>query len=331
MSVKGIFRILIGIIMVIVISCLLIEWFNLTLYSNQVKRLTKLSISKAMQYFGEETYKREDTHEYTNDIYGNDGSIALSGKFYDGTTTNEIYDNLYTNNYDFKEWCENYANNWYNISILYSGIKNELVTNETKKMFVEFYNDVKMTPANLGIPYIDKNTTTRIAKWNLVKVLCNGNEQNIVLDDGEPYVKYNGYNLYYNTLELTNINYKVYDLTNDGDKREFEELTNLDTNVLGLGISGESFDYFGRNVNEERNKICVLDLSYSIKIKYSGITPFRQVISFVWNNEVEGLDSIHQTRRALGTPTDTSELKGGSTNNLSTLPIQDHILYYIIN
>lgn len=329
MSVKGIFKILIGTIAIIVVSSLLVEYFNLTLYSNQVKRLTKLSVNKALQYFSQETYKREDANAMCEDILGNDGSIAVSSNFYGSIDGNTIYENLYLTNQNFKNWCSMYADNWTIAKTFYSSINNETTGDDFKRMIMQYWKDEKYTPANMGIAYVDNDVVKNIAIWNLVKVLCNGNQDNVVVNDGEPYVLYNGYKVYYNTLELTNVDYTIYDLRDDSDKEKFEKLTHLNTDNMGFS-SSDNIPFIS-NTDAERKKVCVLDLSYSVKLKYDGITPFKQIISYVWNTEVEGINGAQPRRTSLGTPLDTGTLKGGSANNISTLPVQDNIIYYIIH
>ena len=58
MSVKTIFKVLIGTIVIIVLSSLTIEMFNISTTGLQVNQISRLSAKQAATLFSQETYKQ---------------------------------------------------------------------------------------------------------------------------------------------------------------------------------------------------------------------------------------------------------------------------------
>lgn len=119
MTVKTIFRTLIGTILVMVVGSLLIEIFNISVISLQITQLSKEAAKQACELFSQESYRQLSDEDEKNvyggmysmeDIKAEDGHTYISGKFY-GTLTNDadkdakaIWAKIYKNK-DFDNFC----------------------------------------------------------------------------------------------------------------------------------------------------------------------------------------------------------------------------------
>lgn len=119
MTVKTIFRTLIGTILVMVVGSLLIEIFNISVISLQITQLSKEAAKQACELFSQESYRQLSDEDEKNvyggmysmeDIKAEDGHTYISGKFY-GTLTNDadkdakaIWAKIYKNT-DFDAFC----------------------------------------------------------------------------------------------------------------------------------------------------------------------------------------------------------------------------------
>lgn len=318
--VKTIFKVLLLTIVTIVMSSLIIEKINVDLYSAQLRSLTDLSIKQACGLFENETYAREDAgyQMNVNDVYAADGTIVASGRFYEGDTTTQIYKSLLGD--DFRDWYENTPNikgTWIDLDRLYNGLYGKGNTDELEKYIAEFYAESEITPLNTGVTYIDKKTVEKIAKWNLVKMISQGNANNIQKQGSEHYAKFNGFKVYIDSFTITDINYTVYDTTDDLEKKDFKELTGVDPDRLGLE---------GDSVN-----ICVADLKYSLAIGYAGVTPLKNAVEYLFNNRVEGLNGPGTVESNYGTlEEDITTLRSGGNSKVYSTPVSGRILYYVV-
>lgn len=115
MSVKTIFKTLIGTIVSIVIISMCIEMFNVNVSGLQIKTVCNMAAKQSAELFTQETYKGEgDVYSYTEakssnmkDIKAADGTTYISGNFYGSSrTVSAIWNNLYgVSNNTFKNVC----------------------------------------------------------------------------------------------------------------------------------------------------------------------------------------------------------------------------------
>lgn len=115
MSVKTIFKTLIGTIAAIVIISMCVELFNVNVSGLQIKTVCNMAAKQSAELFTQETYKGEgDIYSYTEakssnmkDIKAADGTTYISGNFYGSSkTVSAIWGNLYgPSNSTFKQVC----------------------------------------------------------------------------------------------------------------------------------------------------------------------------------------------------------------------------------
>lgn len=115
MSVKTIFKTLIGTIVTIVIISVCIELFNVNVSGLQIKTVCNMAAKQSAELFTQETYKGEgDVYSYTEaksanmrDIKAKDGTVYISGNFYGNSKyTSIIWSHIYgASNTTFKNVC----------------------------------------------------------------------------------------------------------------------------------------------------------------------------------------------------------------------------------
>jgi len=120
MSVKTIFKTLIGTIAIIIISSVVIEFFNVNVTSALLSQYTRLAVKQSCVLFSQETYRNSDPMTgYTGAVnqkeilaeddtvystYNNgSGSVLSMNNFYIGNNESEIWDSIYINNQEFKD------------------------------------------------------------------------------------------------------------------------------------------------------------------------------------------------------------------------------------
>jgi hypothetical protein len=124
MSVKTIFKILLGTIVIMVASSLFIELFNVNVSGMQVKQMTRMAAKQACVLFTQETYKTSTgsssgTNTTSNSLNSGgavkvsnvltcDGTTYISGNFYGTTNAQQIWNKIYTST-NFKNFCSTYA------------------------------------------------------------------------------------------------------------------------------------------------------------------------------------------------------------------------------
>lgn len=334
MGVKTIFKVLIGTLACLVAFCLIIESINATVSGNQFSTDLRKSVLTACDYYSQESFRRESGMTGTtmaNDnagVYYEDstGSIVEMvdsdgtryGDFYIGTTSNDVYNNIYGPAKD-------------------SEIALALGSDLTK--FQDYRSEgLYLTPMNLGYVYMDKDTLERIARYTLCRNLTisgysSGGTVCDMIDtwladdgDGTLYIKKGGFLVDINSFEITGIDYGKFDLSTSTGRDGFEALT-------------------GRHMNNtmgtESNIVSVANIHCDVKIKYVGISVLRQLIEMGIQG-VKGLDATEgagkttttmQTgdasgdgvTKGIGADDDRSYSSGGSASKL-----QGNITYYSI-
>lgn len=357
MSVKTIFKTLIGTIVLMVVGSLVIEMINLTVVSLQLTNMSKLACKQAAVLFSQETYKERTEGAGGGSVSMSDsvtinGTIYVDGDFYGrGRSAEEIYNSIYTSS-DFKSWMltsEVTRGHWKSIDLINRAINNpgsltlslpssatEAQMNEyVDSMLAQSYKEVLMTPLNMGVPYLDKDILQHMFQWNLAQLASDCNSNAIRLDDhGEYCIYYKGFRVYAARAEISNIDYQVFDITNDTERQDFIDLTHIDPDNLGFDDS--LINYLGGYTNDdERKRICVVALEYSIPIAYEGVTPIRNLANFAWNQEVDGLDG-NGDNQSLGRHWNdaTANLQSGGWGDVTTppgvLPVPGKLIYYVV-
>lgn len=231
-TVKTIFKVLLGTVVIIVVSMLLIEVFNLSIYGIQVNKLSRTAAYQAAAMFTQETYNSDKTDRNfvgtLDDIKGNIGSMSsshadqqyvyCSANFFNSKNvgylnitdlkaddaSDKIYKSLfYDKNSEFIKIANQSINdknspfyNYTSLKLLGVGAINngEKIPNSRVLSFnstpteiqynqdntqINTYIENKYTPANLGIPFIDKNVATNMFQYSLTKLLSGCNPDNI--------------------------------------------------------------------------------------------------------------------------------------------------------
>jgi hypothetical protein len=159
-------------------------------------------------------------------------------------------------------------------------------------------------------------------------VLSAGNPDMVITnpaDGSNPYVVYKGFRIYYNSIYVDNPSYRAYDLFNATDKKDFEKLTNIDTDryILNARI----------NENDERRYVVVASMKYKVRVGYEGITPIKRLFQWVVNT---GDDERFDTNRWQGETTlsragaRNEDFFGSGLNYDSSVGVGNKIIYYII-
>jgi hypothetical protein len=308
MKVTSIFKILIGFYVALITACLLIETCNICLYSSYINSYIRTSIRKGCEYFSSETYRDGRAVVSLPGIKNNTNTAtAVSGDVYGGTGEANVWNNLYgnINSAKWKEWTNSIKNssgsgsggvNWATMN------KNMYYLCNAESNYIgKFYKDARMTPTNLGVPFVglsgggDNASTSleNISKWVLASLLSNGNSELVHNTGTDAYVNYNGFKVYVNQLQITNKEYRVYNLTNSADQEAFRTITNMEGATLASNAQTNAGKY-GFTVA----------ITYSVPIEYEGITPFKTLFSWIrsgYDDSATNSEGVHT-----GTRTNTS-------------------------
>ena len=361
MTVKTIFKVLLGTIILMVVGSLVIEMINITTTSLQMTQISRIACRQSAVLFSQETYKDREYDSRAggtvnlDSVVASDGSTYIEGNFYgNGATPEEIYTSLYTSS-EFKEWLESAAvdkGNWKSIDLIDRALNRPDSLNVAfpsdatspgfesqmqeynDAMTAKTYRDVMMTPLNMGVPYMDHDTLEKIFKWNLAQLTSDCKADAIRQDDNGAYcVYYKGFRVYADLATITNLEYRVYDITSAADEEEFRELTSIDPDNLGYDDS--LIQYLGGYENDdERERICVVGIEFSVPIAYEGITPIRSIFDWVWDQEVVGLDGGQSRDGDYSWNDITADLNTGgftrATPEPGVLPVPMTLIYYVV-
>lgn len=350
MSVKSIFKTLIGTIVLIIVASLIVEIFNISTTSLQINQISKIAGRQASELFSQETYKTNTKNGELSgtinmsNINNSSGGLYVSGKFYNAESSRAIYNSLYTSN-EFKQWLStNEAarkGNWYNLNLLNRALNNPDSLNigygasgYDEAMTAKLYKEVMMTPLNLGIPYLDKETLSKMFRWNVAQLFSNYNSDTIRKDDsGNYYIAFKGFKIYASKATILSLDYQTFDLSKSKEKKEFKSITNIDPDNLGF-LYDKNLSSAIKRYDDERMRVAIVGINYRIPVSYEGITPIKNIFNFVWNNEVDGLNSS-TNRDAYQQWSDSLDNldSGGISGNTTTsgvLPIPGKLIYYVI-
>lgn len=313
MSVKTIFKVLIGTIVIILVSTIVLEIYNTMTVSVQLNQIMKLACRQACETFSKETYKY-GRNELSN-IYDCDNQLFISGDIYGNKSAKDIYKSLYGGN-EFKDWVQTKirigdSNTYYwdSLRLLVKGIHNDMTgLTENEKVLAETYSNMMLTPSNLGVPYLDKDIVTKLYKWGLTKILSNCDPDLIKANSrGNRYVDYKGFRVYTSDAKVSNLDYEIFDISKDNDKKRLYSLTSI--NADNIDISTEANSKY----------ICVVGVEYTVELEYKGITPLSNILRYILKIDIEG-----ENRKSL-----TSGGFSGN-NTTGTLPLPGKLVYYII-
>lgn len=327
-GVKSIFKILIGFVFVMTVGMFIVEIYNLTIASELLKSTAHTTLSRSCDYFAQESYKNGSGNAYQLVGYDNSVDTSLNGQFYFGSTE-QVYDRLYTNSGSFANYVNSFKDKFRKLKVLGKGLG---ITGDAlldgEDTIASDYRQGLVTPLNIGIAYLDRDTVNKIFKWELVAVLSAGNPDMVITnpaDGSNPYVVYKGFRIYYNSIYVDNPSYRAYDLFNATDKKDFEKLTNIDTDryILNARI----------NENDERRYVVVASMKYKVRVGYEGITPIKRLFQWVVNT---GDDERFDTNRWQGETTlsragaRNEDFFGSGLNYDSSVGVGNKIIYYII-
>lgn len=327
-GIKSIFKILIGVILFMTIGMFIVELYNITIASELLKSTAHTTLSKSCDYFAQESYKNGSGNAYQLVGYDNSVDTSLNGQFYFGSTE-QVYDRLYANSGSFANYVNSFKDKFRKLKVLGKGLG---VTGDAlldgEDTIASDYRQGLVTPLNIGIAYLDRDTVNKIFKWELVAVLSAGNPDMVITnpaDGSNPYVVYKGFRIYYNSIYVDNPSYRAYDLFNATDKKDFEKLTNIDTDryILSARI----------NENDERRYVVVASMKYKVRVGYEGITPIKRLFQWVVNT---GDDERFDTNRWQGETTlsragaRNEDFFGSGLNYDSSVGVGNKIIYYII-
>lgn len=327
-GIKSIFKILIGVILFMAIGMFIVELYNITIASELLKSTAHTTLSKSCDYFAQESYKNGSGNAYQLVGYDNSVDTSLNGQFYFGSTE-QVYDRLYTNSGSFANYVNSFKDKFRKLKVLGKGLG---ITGDAlldgEDTIASDYRQGLVTPLNIGIAYLDRDTVNKIFKWELVAVLSAGNPDMVITnpaDGSNPYVVYKGFRIYYNSIYVDNPSYRAYDLFNATDKKDFEKLTNIDTDryILNARI----------NENDERRYVVVASMKYKVRVGYEGITPIKRLFQWVVNT---GDDERFDTNRWQGETTlsragaRNEDFFGSGLNYDSSVGVGNKIIYYII-
>lgn len=361
MTVKGIFKVLLGTIIIMVVGSLALEMINITTTSLQLTQMSRIACRQAAVLFSQETYKDREYDSTAggavnmDNVIAADGATYVEGNFYGlNSTPEQIYTNLYTSS-EFKEWLNSSAvdrGNWKSIDLIDRALNhpdslnvsfptNVMASNFESQMAdyndamtAKAYKEVMMTPMNMGVPYMDHDTLQTMFQWNLAQLASDCKADAIRQDDNGAYcVYYKGFRVYADLAQITRLEYRVFDMTNSAERQDFEELTSIDGSNLGYDDS--LIDYLGGYENDdERERICVVGIEYSIPIAYEGITPIRSIFDWVWDQEAAGLDGSQSRDGDYSWNDMLANLDNGgfdrATPEPGVLPVPMTLIYYVV-
>lgn len=300
-----------------------------------------------------------------SNILTSDNSLYVSGNIYEKDTPGEIWKELYGPDSSFSSFLNTSAlkssgkYKWTSLELLEIATTNsydifldaglplnpteEQINNYNKYAFAKAYAENYYTPLNVGITYLDKATLEKIFQWNLTKLLTNGNSERIVKDEsGNYYVQYNGFRCYANKATVS-ISYKVFDLndsrtTSSTGAVAFAKLTGIgDPNAANqgsLGFADRNNTTFIQDTmgieTDERTKICVAAVTYSMPVAYEGITPVKEVFEFAFKREVQGLEETAPNVEDEQWSYNTEDMTGGGVSGAVTTPTSGYIYYYVV-
>lgn len=354
LSIKGVFKTLIGTMLLIVFSSLFVEYINITATTTFMNGMMSRSVEKSCDYFAQETYKNDGATGDVPRIMDSKGNEFCSGTFYP-VGKEETYRSLYGTGSAFADWYNSDYRQmklqagtgdkpmWLNLEILAKGLNmNSGALTSGDTALGKSYVENMMSPLNLGIPYLDKDTVTKIAQWNLTYNLSEGFKERLHMNENDdasgngvalrPYVVYHGFRVFTKDLKIDSIAYEVYDIRTEAGRKNFEDKTNMEAAKL---YGGEDAHDIANIANlDERAYIGVATINYTVPMQYVGVTPMRSIINFVQNKTaVQGYGTMAGDKSSEIMKTWTNkktETTYSSKANVQNMAIKNKLVYYIV-
>ncbi|GHU55511.1 hypothetical protein AGMMS49975_17420 [Clostridia bacterium] len=305
-----------GLILFLVVTVLFFENLNAINTGNSLNQILRISVEKACEYYGQETYKTDGTGLVGNkpNVSGEGGGF-VSGEFYEGASPEAVFASLYTSSGEFQSFVNTYDGYWENLS----RYKNSGVNGN------ELFGENLITPLNQGITYLDRAAIERIARWNFASNLANGEggtAANLYISGaGEPYIDYAGFYVYPESFHISNFAYTVCDLGTSAGQDTFLDMTYVEPSRLFANAGAGEM---------ERTKVMVVDVDFTVDISYHGITQaYQQVTRFSQTNRVSGIGTGD-----VPNPYDTGDnfdVKASYTNKgFGARGVTGKLIYYVI-
>lgn len=166
------------------------------------------------------------------------------------------------------------------------------------------------------------NAVTNLFKWNLASIWsnCSADARYCASydDDGNQidgkYALRNGWRIYTDTAEITDIEYYIYDISSTDGKEELKRVTNIE-------------DYnIGRHANSSRSNEYVMAarLKYDVEVEYVGITPMARVINYIMGIGDQERGTVHRDytigggESGIDITRDTGEAQGGFMTHIKS-------------
>ena len=120
-GIKSIFKILIGFTFFVTVGMFLIEVYNLLIASELLKSTAHTTLERSCDYFAQESYKNGSGNAYQLKGYGGSSDTSLNGQFYYGSDS-QVYDKLYTNSDEFKNYVNTFKDKYRKLKVLGKGL-----------------------------------------------------------------------------------------------------------------------------------------------------------------------------------------------------------------
>ena len=313
-SVKTVFKGLLYPMIAVAFFIFIVEILNVNMQAPQVRHGVYTGVKNASTLFVQETYK-QTTKLGIQDIVTRDNSLYVSKDFYWGyTDATSIFRRLYVN-----DECLNTLRDLNNqrgnsnissVTLLYNGIYKLYATGNVSRPatpsigsstydwdkynndYISYlYMNNNYTPINIGITYFNEEVLLEMSKWNVANILSNSNSFNITDEDesgnhtGNYYVQFHGFKCYVKELSIDNIDYKVYDIQDANQRKQYFELTGIDVKGNEFGSTDSSvangLGYDFSNINsDDRRYLTVATVNYSMPVSYKGITPIANFVNW---------------------------------------------------
>lgn len=341
MTVKMIFKTLIGTVVAIVVGFLLIETFNLSINQFILRSVQKMAAEQSAQLFCQETYKQQDNPQQKTSKSTVFADIRLKqrsiqGDFYYPINTQSgvegFYNGLYLNNQNYIDFI-NGANCNYNTPTVYPAIAKQISGNT-------LYTDNFVTPANFGIPYLDPQFMERAFQWNIAMLFGQPDKNTQTIQGGgvaqsgytiensdsvsqKAYINYSGYRVYVGnntSTKITGIKYHIYNTGDASQRQLFKNMTNIDPDNLRTLRSEAAGGYDdamqlitqGADGQVYLQYLTVVQIDYQVEIGYEGLTPLKQMVHWIQNYRVRGLGDSAPTATSQGFNEDATDVLTGT-------------------
>ena len=341
MTVKTIFKTLIGTVVVIIVGFLIIEMFNIQITQFMLRQIQSLAAEQSAQLFCQETYKEGGEGKQTvqgkakqttfQNIYlkGNGANYQVTGAFYpsgmSGESVSAFYNALYGSNPNYQAFL--------------SGANCNIAPTVYPALTQSAFNGNFVTPANFGIPYLDPDFMQKAFTWNIAMLFGQPDKNTQSIQSGgiaqssytvenvgragsKNYINYSGYRVYVggNTgTKIKNIKYHIFNTSEPAQAAQFKEMTNIDPNNLtSLRNQADGYEDNMQLITQTDNGqiylkyLTVVQVDYTVEIGYEGITPIAEATQFASTNRVEGLEGSKPAAQGWTFNKDATDLLEGT-------------------